>query len=333
MKKVMACLLALSLLLGLLAAAGGQAAAVIVPPAPEISIAAQPLSADLLLAEHDAPDSYIQPRVSRDGNAVAYISRVEGEEGVYIYDVAAGIHMPISQGGTPHMDRGLALSPTGRYVVYEGAGEVDAAGSVLYLFDRLDGSTDRLAQSEGRFRSLSVSEDGSRVAFVSEGGDLVEDDTNGLEDVFLLDLREDAEHPLKRISVGWGDEQGSEPSGEPMITADSEAVALVSRAPELWPGRDEMKSRLFTYYPDSGYLDYRGVTINEIEELDVYSPYISSDGSYIIVREMNGTQGIRLWLYSSEEGEFRELLDVSDVPGLSLGAPIVTDDGATVAGL
>lgn len=300
----------------------------IAPPAGQAS--PPPGGGDLLLAAHAEADSYYQPRISRDGSTVVYLSRAAGEEGVYVYDATAGLYHRLDGSVTPDPDRGLAVSGTGRFVAFEAADETASGRYVLRLHDRWTGETERLAGSEGRFRSLSISEDGDRLAFVTEGADLIDGDTNGVDDVYLLD-RQDEERPIKRISVNYDGEQTTLPSSEPMVSADGGSVVFVSSAPELQPGRDEQRSRVYNYYTDSGYLDHLAVLENEVEELNVYSPSISHDGSYIAVREMDGSRGVGLFLYDWLYGEFHRVWTVTGATYLSLGPPSVADDGSFIA--
>lgn len=109
------------------------------------------------------------------------------------------------------------LSADGRYVVFSSmvdslvTGDNDGATDV-FVRDRWNGTTERLlalvngqAVSTRGF-SPSISGDGRFVAFVSSEAGLVAGDTNGLDDVFVLD-RETA--AVERVSLSSSGGQGS----------------------------------------------------------------------------------------------------------------------------
>ena len=95
----------------------------------------------------------------------------------------------------PHFD---ALSADGRFVVFESDATnlVPADGNALrdvFVRDRLLGTTTRVSEAwgggdaTGESRYPSISEDGRWIAFSSSAPDLVTDDTNGFQDVFVFD--------------------------------------------------------------------------------------------------------------------------------------------------
>lgn len=75
---------------------------------------------------------------------------------------------------------------------------------------------------------------GSVVAFNSEATNLVKDDTNGVGDVFVVEM---ATAVMRRVSVGPGWRQsnliGAGPGG---ISADGHVVSFLSRDPGLSVG-------------------------------------------------------------------------------------------------
>ncbi|MCQ4163523.1 Ig-like domain repeat protein [Tahibacter harae] len=87
------------------------------------------------------------------------------------------------------------------------------------------------AASTGSNRGLSA--DGRFVVFSSSATDLVGDDTNGVEDVFV---RDQLNGGLRRVSVTAAGAQGNGASRLPAISADGRFVSFESQASNFFPG-------------------------------------------------------------------------------------------------
>jgi hypothetical protein len=100
------------------------------------------------------------------------------------------------------------------------------------------------AEANGGSVHPSISRDGRFVVFSSLASNLVADDTNGVEDVFLRDRDTDADGVFDepgavattRLSVGSGGVELTGASSEPVITPDGRFVAFTSTAPNLIAG-------------------------------------------------------------------------------------------------
>jgi hypothetical protein len=93
--------------------------------------------------------------------------------------------------------------------------------------------------------SLAVSFNGRYVAFVSSASNLITDDTNGIDDVFLVDTCIDIpEGPdpepctpdIVRVSVADNGSQSLVPASNPAVADDGRYVVFVSADPGLVPG-------------------------------------------------------------------------------------------------
>lgn len=97
-------------------------------------------------------------------------------------------------------------------------------------------TTEALSQSvdgtlgNGRSQNQSMSLDGRYVVFESDADNLVEDDTNGVSDIFLHD-RETGE--IRRITVNEQGEQANGPSWNTAISHDGMRIAFESSATNL----------------------------------------------------------------------------------------------------
>ncbi|HET6352247.1 MAG TPA: hypothetical protein VFG89_08975 [Coriobacteriia bacterium] len=140
------------------------------------------------------------------------------------------------------------ITPDGRYVVFESDATNLAPGDTnndvdVFVHDMNTGVTTRVSvASDGSGANAyshdsDISADGRYVVFSSEATNLVANDSNGDEDIFVRDL---VEHTTKRVSVRTvmiGDVplnlQADNFSGAPCISADGRFVAFSSAAENL----------------------------------------------------------------------------------------------------
>jgi Tol biopolymer transport system component len=78
--------------------------------------------------------------------------------------------------------------------------------------------------------TLSISGDGRYAVFESAASNLVEGDTNGVDDVFLHDMQTGG---TARLSASASGEQGNAFSGDPAISADGHYAVFQSGADNL----------------------------------------------------------------------------------------------------
>ncbi len=110
----------------------------------------------------------------------------------------------------------------------------------VFVRDRQLGTTVRASvhtgglEAHGPFGSVrpSLAGDGRSVAFVSDATDLVDDDTNNSDDVFLHDL---SLGDTRRISLDAGGVEGSADSTQGSLSRDGRRVAFSSEAPLVPP--------------------------------------------------------------------------------------------------
>lgn len=149
------------------------------------------------------------PSISDDGRFVAFESRADnlttdvlnGTNNIFVKDRQTGAVTLISQStGGVSADAFCewpSISPDGRLVVFDCPGdtlvEVDTGGlESVYLHDRLDGTTTLISTGfqdpSGNNRSLRPSMGADAVAFTSLATNLVPNDVNGEDDVFVVRL-------------------------------------------------------------------------------------------------------------------------------------------------
>ncbi len=144
--------------------------------------------------------------ISPDGNYVAFVSEstnltddeVSGDGAVFVRDIDAGtteLIRDFASGGF------LSISENGRYVTYTAYDE-EQENTYTYRYDLLTDTelnvTEGTGIADGGASSFGpvISPDGSSIVFRSSNTDLVENDTNGTDDIFYTEIPiEEPEEP------------------------------------------------------------------------------------------------------------------------------------------
>ncbi|MGW1673131.1 hypothetical protein [Streptomyces sp. NPDC002324] len=111
-------------------------------------------------------------QLSKDGSKVVYLSGAD----TYVQDTGTGTVQLL-----PNV-RGVAIDPTGRYLLYA---PQDTNEPSLSLRDLETGTDEIVANQPASAGTDSVSSGGRDVVFSSTADDIVPDDTNGKSDVFI----------------------------------------------------------------------------------------------------------------------------------------------------
>jgi Tol biopolymer transport system component len=194
------------------------------------------------------------PAISGDGNIVAFSSRASnlvdddqnGVEDVFVRDRGAGTTQRISVGvdgeanGASSFPR---VSADGRFVVFQSqatnlVGDEDTPTADIFVYDRDSGATSKVSvpAAGGLANAASItpaiSGDGTTVAFISSATNLIENDGNGVPDVFVRVL---AGTTIERVSVSSSGTPANEISFLPALNFDGNLVAFKSEAFNLVP--------------------------------------------------------------------------------------------------
>jgi Tol biopolymer transport system component len=201
------------------------------------------------------------PSVSADGRFVAFDGSASNLVGgdtnfrpdVFVRDRVTGATTRASVSSTGAEGTGNAelpsISADGRFVAFMSTSAELAPGGPANVFqvfvhDRATGQTTRVSQTQAGVagnadsRQPAISADGSTVVFESAATNLVAGDTNGVQDVFVVDRASGA---IARASVSSTGAQGDDHSGgdalsRPRLSADGRIVAFQSRATNLIAG-------------------------------------------------------------------------------------------------
>jgi Tol biopolymer transport system component len=189
----------------------------------------------------------------------------------------------------------VAISASGRFVVFHsGATNLvahDTNGVTdVFVRDRKTGLTRRVsvatggAQANGFSGDAKISANGRFVVFNSDATNLVPNDTNNRQDVFIRDLKTKT---TRRISVSSAGEQADDGSADGSISADGRFVAFESDATNLIASDGNGFRDIFLR-------DRRTKTTRRISNgiggvesngdstiCDGYAPAISNDGTFV----------------------------------------------------
>lgn len=125
----------------------------------------------------------------------------------------------------------------------------------------------------------SISANGQLVVFLSTAENLVEGDSNGLQDVFLFDRRANR---ILRITAGFDGSEPDGPSSDAKISSDGRYVAFVSEASNLIPGDNNGYADVFLYEVESGEIRLVSVAEDGVQGDDrSLQPSISGDGRFV----------------------------------------------------
>jgi Tol biopolymer transport system component len=128
-------------------------------------------------------------------------------------------------------------------------------------------------------RPRSLSADGRYFVFQSSASNLVSDDTNGVDDVFVRDLLTGT---TSRVSAASNGTQGNAASVLPSISADGRYVAFRSSASNLVSGDNDGNLDIFVRDLLTGAITLVSVGSNGTQgNANSDSPSISSDGRYV----------------------------------------------------
>jgi len=125
----------------------------------------------------------------------------------------------------------------------------------------------------------SLNADGRYLAFASEAGNLVANDTNGWSDVFVRDL---AGNSFTLASMNTNGQPADGPSTELALSPDGLHVAFSSWADDLVPGDSNANQDVFLRDLNTGVTTI--VSVGAPAAAKSYAPLVSSGGRYVLFR-------------------------------------------------
>jgi Tol biopolymer transport system component len=257
---------------------------------------------------------------------------------VFVYEISTKAIRQVSLASDGTQSNGLSVSSNesisadGRYIVFVSSASnlaLDDSNGLwdIFVYDQANGQTELASvasdgtQSNGPSSYASISADGRYVAFVSAGSNLVPDDTNGFEDVFVRDR---IIGTTGRVSLASDGTQANHASGFPSLSADGRYIAFVSRATNLSPG--DANERFDVFVHDR----LAGKTERIPSEHGGGGPALSPDGRWLAF-----TDGVSILLTDWQAGAVEQV-----APGLAgpihgsfegLKMADLTEDGGYIA--
>lgn len=243
-----------------------------------------------------------KPSISDDGRFVAFVSLsnqyVDNDTGgisdVFVYDrennnferasVTNESKQADDYSGSP------SISTDGRFVSFTSqalnlVSQVPKAARSIYVRDIKLSTTKIVSVSSSGESANGVSEEsvissnGRFVAFVSNASNLADNDTNGVDDVFLHDL---VTGETVLVSQNENGDIGNKVSNQPSISANSRYLVFRSNANNLIQGDNNFKADIFAYD-----IQTRALAIVSIDNTGnqtdghSFTPIINDDGQFI----------------------------------------------------
>jgi hypothetical protein len=221
---------------------------------------------------------------------VAYLYDDNQFKNIFVRDTLTDEDAEVTASITGGEPNGLSFSPSisadGRYVAFYSEasnlinGDTNGVGDV-FVYDLQTDQRTRVsvrsngAQGNGESFVGGISNDGRYVVFASAASNLVDHDTNGLEDVFIHDRQTGQ---TTRVSINTNGAQGNDESILARISSNGRYVVFRSLATNLVSGDTNGVADIFMHDRQSG--DTRRVSVgsNGTQANDA-SPVLGSDFS------------------------------------------------------
>ena len=277
--------------------------------------ALHPATASYRASATASGNSY-SPVFSADGRSVAFVGHANNlvtNDGsgpyldAFVRDLAARktFLLSVSTNGVGGADddvRSLAISSNSEIAVFETAASNlwpgDANGIAdIYVRDRKNGATrlvsvvaDGIGAGNGRSFNPLLSVDGRYVVFESLASNLVTNDFNGTNDIFIRDLQTEVTSLVSVDLFNAGSADG--PSHSASISADGLRVAFVSGATNLVAGVSNRLGEVYvrdvvgsaTRWAGASHIPStwtRNQASGQLASYRAFDPILSADGHYV----------------------------------------------------
>jgi len=246
-------------------------------------------------------DGSYDPRISRNGRYVVFRSAATNLVpddtnnciDAFVYDLHTNqiTRVSVSSTGEQANDDiwAVDISADGRFVVFETRASNLVPNDTndtydIFVHDLHTRQTKRVSiasdgsQSSLESRSPRISGDGNLIVF-SSNGELVPDDTNFVEDIFVHDQRTGI---TRRVSIGWNGQEANERCVKPAISVDGRYVAFQSSATNLVPNDTNYMEDIFVVDLQTNRIERVSVSSSGAQA-NRYSwyPVLSADGRFV----------------------------------------------------
>ena len=235
------------------------------------------ISADGRFVSFDSDASNLVPD-DTNGNTDVFLRNLQSGTTVRVSLDASGAQANNGSGGS-------SISADGRFVAFESDASNLTAGDTnnltdIFVKDMQTGAVTRASvdsggmESNGLSSSVSISGDGRYVAFISEADNLVSNDLNGVQDIFV--------HDLQTGATMWASANGNTASWDPSISLDGRFVVFTSAATNLVSNDTNGKRDIFMFAVQTGQITRTSLDASGVEgDKDSVDASISGDGRYV----------------------------------------------------
>ncbi len=282
----------------------------------------------------------LSPTLNQNGTQIAFTSdrnlvsgmNNDGNAEIFILDQVRGAFTQITK-TTSGDSTGPALTSDALRVAFVSDADLvpgmNADGNVeLFLYDTQTEAFTQITMTTGGSgaRDVSISDDGRRIAFISDR-DLVGGlNPDGNDEVFSYDR---VARSITQITLSTG---GSGP-GAPSVSADGNWIALTSNQ-DLLPGSNtDGNSEVFLYDQVGGDLTQVTSTTGETgslrTSLDEDGTRLAFDSDRDLVAGQNSDNNFEIFFFQRSSGNFSQVTNTTGGTGST--GPALSDDGTRLA--
>ncbi len=325
------------------------------PPVARVSVATDGSQASIASSD--------DPSISAEGTRIAFESGsgnlvagdTNGRDDIFVRDTLTGTttRVSVASDGTQgnNHSRLAVISADGNRVAFISWSSNLVAGDTngredVFVHDLTTGNTTRVSLAHDGSQvtatyvsTISISGDGTRVAWVSDRSQFVPDDTNGRLDVFVRDT---VAGTTTRVSVASDGTEGDFGSDSPSISADGTAIVFRSEARNLVAGDMNLSRDVFLHDLEIGTTTRVSVADGGAEATggDSGTPSLNADGTKIAFESRAGNlvpgdtnDAWDVFVRDTVAGTTSRVSVASDGTQAadSSGAPSINADGTRVA--
>ena len=214
----------------------------------------------------------------------------------------------------------------------------------IFVYDRLNQTTELISiatddtQANGLSLFSAINANGNIVAFESIADNLVANDTNGQQDIFVRDR---ANQITRRIRIGLNGAQANGASSLGSVSNDGRYISFSSTADNLVAGDTNGNSDVFVYDRVNQTTELVSMGLNNaVANDDSTSGFISGDGLYVVYEstannlvagDTNGNSNIFVYDRVNQTTELIDLAADGTLSNDNSHDASISDDGRYVA--
>ncbi|MBD2329048.1 Calx-beta domain-containing protein [Alkalinema sp. FACHB-956] len=311
--------------------------------------------------------------ISADGRYVVFTSSVDnlvsgdanGVTDIFLRDVTLPSSNPnaiqlVSRTTSGNAGNGASSTPMisgdSNFIVFTSSSSNLVAGDTnnqadIFLYDRSTGTIQLVSKvgatlANGASANPVISNDGQYVVFTSTASNLVANDNNNAQDVFLWNR---STGTIQLVSKTVSGSSGNAASANATISANGQYVVFTSTASDLTAGDTNNAQDVFAFNTQTGVVTLLSTGGSGIGDDDSFNPVISDDGRYVafvsdatnlVANDANGTQDVfRYDLQAASNPVALVSVNTSGTAGVTTGtfttlgsySPTISADGNFIA--